>query len=152
MEKNSNSTMPLIAAAVVFVGLAAIGLFLIWPQLDNDSEATTATSAAAVAVSETTDRVPVAGLEGLKRVPEDATSCPSTFGSPDVTSSAVASPATSCEFAEEVRGSYLKQPMRYGLVTVDARNPAMGRTQTMKCSGSPVVTCVGGDDDVVYLN
>jgi hypothetical protein len=48
--------------------------------------------------------------------------------------------------------SRLQQPLRYGLVTVDARNPATGQVQIMNCSGSPVIACTGGEDDVICLN
>ncbi|MGN5239405.1 MULTISPECIES: serine/threonine protein kinase [unclassified Rhodococcus (in: high G+C Gram-positive bacteria)] len=141
MGKTSNSAMPKIAAAVVVIAIVVVGIFLLSQQGEGDGDSATTSSSA-----------PVAGLEGLKSVPQNATSCPSAFDSPEVTSAAVADPVMSCEFAEEVRRSYLDQPLRYGLVTVEAREPATGQNQTMKCSGSPVVTCVGGDDVVVYLN
>lgn len=144
MEENSKSAMPKIAAIVVAAVLVIVGIFLFSTQGGSESDSAAEASA--------TSSASVAGLEGLKAVPEDATPCPSTFGSPDVTTSAVASTATSCELAEEVRRSYLQQPLRYGLVTVDARNPATRQVQSMNCSGSPVVTCVGGDGDVIYLN
>lgn len=84
-------------------------------------------------------------------LPASATPCPPVQRSEEFASSATGSSLTSCPFAEEVRGQYLRQPERGTTVSIDAVSPVTGQTYAMTCSGNRIVTCTGGDNAVVYL-
>ncbi|WP_308116679.1 serine/threonine protein kinase, partial [Rhodococcus zopfii] len=130
----------------------------LWPQIVND-DATAAgpsTSTSTVVVPAVPGPAPAQGGAGPapatgETIPSYSTRCASVFTSSTLSSSAVGSSATSCEFAEEVRASYLRQLVRGAVVSINAYSPVTGRSYTMTCSGNTVVTCTGGNDAVVYL-
>jgi hypothetical protein len=156
-QKNSNAAVWVVVALLAVVVLGLVGYIWLWPQIVNDDAASgpsTSTSTVVVpapgvgpAPAQGGGPAPAAG----DSVPAYSTPCASVFSSPSFGRSAVGSSVTSCEFAEEVRASYLRQGIRNGAVSVDAYSPVTGRTYTMNCSGNTVVTCTGGNDAVVYL-
>ncbi|WP_280763345.1 serine/threonine protein kinase [Prescottella agglutinans] len=156
-QRNSNAAMWVVVAILAVVLLGLVGYVWVWPQIVNNeaSQATTSTSTvvvtthAAPAGEQGSGPVPAGGAP--ESVPGYSTRCASVFPSASFGSSAVGSSVTSCEFAEEVRSAYLRQPVRNGTVTISAFSPVTGRSYAMTCSGNAVVTCTGGNDAVVYV-
>lgn len=87
-------------------------------------------------------------------LPAGAQPCP-TVGGPagGFGRSAAGSPATSCQFAEQVRQAYgASGPAGREARKVVAVSPVTGQSYTMSCAANGgLVTCVGGDDAVVYV-
>nr|WP_236566577.1 serine/threonine-protein kinase [Nocardia sp. CY41] len=73
------------------------------------------------------------------------------------TQSATGTAVTSCAFAEEVRQAYAalgsaQNATRDAPRTVVATSPVTGRSYTMNCRpDGPLVTCIGGENAVVYV-
>ena len=67
--------------------------------------------------------------------------------------SAAGSNVTSCPFAEEVRRAYASDgPKSSQQRVVNAFSPVTGQNYTMTCTANGgLVTCVGGNNAVVYL-
>ena len=84
-------------------------------------------------------------------VPPYSTPCPANFANSEFGTSAVGSGVTSCEFAESVRSQFVHQAVRGRTVTVNAYSPVTQQTYLMSCSGNRVVTCIGGNNAVIYL-
>ncbi|WP_235192448.1 hypothetical protein [Mycobacterium asiaticum] len=87
-------------------------------------------------------------------LPPGAMVCPATAApAGGLTSSAVGSTDTTCQFAEAVRLAYAAAgPVTPGTRQIDAMSPVTRRHYSMSCSGdSGLVVCSGGDSAVVYL-
>lgn len=67
------------------------------------------------------------------------------------TSVARGTKVTSCPFAEEVRDAYLDKDPKGADVNLEVRSPVTGDDYTMRCTGSTVTVCTGGNNAVVYL-
>lgn len=87
-------------------------------------------------------------------LPAGAQQCP-TVGGPAAgfSRSAAGSPATSCQFAEQVRQAYgASGPASSQARQIVAVSPVTGQSYTMSCAANGgLVTCTGGDDAVVYV-
>lgn len=59
------------------------------------------------------------------------------------------SSVTTCRFADKVREEYVAAGAPKG--EFKAKSPVTGRTYDMVCTGSPLLTCKGGSNAVVYL-
>lgn len=116
--------------------------------LDSGATASSTTSTTATtATTSTTSTTPV-------KLPEGAHACPTTAGpAGGLSQSAAGSPATSCQFAEQVRLAYgASGPTGPAPRQVNAISPVTGQSYTMTCSADGgLVVCSGGDDAVVYL-
>ncbi|MBC2590735.1 serine/threonine protein kinase [Rhodococcus aetherivorans] len=148
--------MWVVVAVLAVIVLGLVGYLWLWPQIVNDSRASGPSTSTSTVVVPAPGPAPAQGGAGPapatgESMPSYSTPCPSVFSSPTLGTSAVGSSVTSCEFAEEVRSEYLRQGVRGGVVTIAAYSPVTGRTYTMTCSGTTVVTCSGGNDAVVYL-
>ncbi|WP_138998929.1 serine/threonine protein kinase [Rhodococcus zopfii] len=147
--------MWVVVALLAVVVLGLVGYIWLWPQIVNDDSAAGPSTSTSTVVVPAPGAGPAPAQGGgpapAESVPSYSTPCASVFGSSSFGTSAVGSTVTSCEFAEEVRAAYLRQGVRNGTVSIDAYSPVTGRTYTMTCSGSAVVTCTGGNDAVVYL-
>ncbi|OBK19549.1 hypothetical protein A5636_18565 [Mycobacterium asiaticum] len=87
-------------------------------------------------------------------LPPGALVCPATAApAGGLTSSAVGSSDTTCQFAEAVRLAYAANgPVSSETRQVDAMSPVTRRHYAMTCSGDgALVVCHGGDGAVVYL-
>lgn len=102
-----------------------------------------------------TSQQPTTTTPTTVQLPAAATPCPSVFGSLNgFTVSAIGNTVTSCPFAEEVRRAYASatgnQPG--AAANVVAVSPVTGRSYTMSCTAAgKLVTCVGGENAVVYV-
>jgi hypothetical protein len=87
-------------------------------------------------------------------LPPGAGACPQIY--PEITkpfnAAAKGTPLTSCPFAEQVRRAYSEQsgasvPTQLGVVS-----PVSRKRYEMQCvSAAQYVTCIGGEDAVIYL-
>ena len=90
--------------------------------------------------------------------PADSTPCPLVYGPMDGYADSAAgvpppgSPATTCQFAEEVRKAYAESGPMGAARPVTARSPVTGLDYTMSCvPAGKLVTCTGGNNAVVYI-
>lgn len=59
--------------------------------------------------------------------------------------------ATSCPFAISVRDAYFDTARPGDPALVEAYSPVTGQRYEMRCTGSEIITCRGGNNAVVYL-
>lgn len=126
------SSKPKVLAAAVIVALALLGACG-WLLRDQFTRGTVAPT--------------------LAPVPAHAKGCATKY--PAVgrfTYSAIGTPATTCEFAEEVRKAYGAGPDTDGTRQVAAFSPATQQDYTMECvTRDGLVTCIGGANAIVYI-
>lgn len=113
----------------------------------RSSTTTGSSSTTSASRTSTTSATTSAGAVGL---PAGASPCDQGSASTPYSRTATGSGATSCGFAEAVQEAYSAAggtPQ-----SVEAVSPVTGRRYTMNCTPSgEVVTCVGGDNAVVYV-
>ncbi|MFI6867290.1 protein kinase [Nocardia sp. NPDC050406] len=152
-----------VAVGVLAIALAAVAGAFGWQAIDGGSdESPTVTgaqgnpggsprSSATTQERTTTTSAPPTVVQ----LPAGATPCPSVFGSLNgYTVSAIGSTVTSCPFAEEVRRAYASATGNTpgAPASVVAVSPVTGRSYTMSCTAAgKLVTCVGGENAVVYV-
>ncbi|WP_067826962.1 serine/threonine-protein kinase [Nocardia inohanensis] len=152
-----------ISIGVLAIAVAAVAGAIGWQVLDgsrnepsNNATATQGNPGTVIQPSQnkgtTTTTTPAATTVQL---PVGASPCspvyPSTNG---FTTSATGSPVTSCPFAEEVRRAYAAATGGQGgsASNVVAVSPVTGRAYTMNCTAAgKLVTCIGGENAVVYV-
>ncbi|MBL1079329.1 protein kinase [Nocardia sp. 2] len=148
-----------LAIGVLVVALAAIAGAVGWQVLapsGNESPNTT------VAQDDTTIKLPLSQpntttppAQTTVQLPVGATPCPAVYPSTNgFTVSAIGSTVTSCPFAEEVRRAYAAASggQQGASASVVAVSPVTGRAYTMNCTAAgKLVTCIGGENAVVYV-
>ncbi|MGS2805714.1 protein kinase domain-containing protein [Nocardia sp. MW-W600-9] len=89
---------------------------------------------------------------GPVTLPAGAQPCESGTASGAFGKAAVGTTVTSCGFAEAVRAAYVGGGTAPGPRPVVAASPVTGRTYTMTCTPEgKLVTCIGGENAVVYV-
>ncbi|GGK43804.1 hypothetical protein GCM10011591_14250 [Nocardia camponoti] len=141
-------------AVVVVAILALIGWRMFNGSENNTSEtaatpslipATTAPRATTTAAPRTTTAAPVT-------LPAGAQPCESGSSAGALSRVAVGTTVTSCGFAEAVRAAYAAGGVSSAPRPVVASSPVTGRSYTMMCTpDGKLVTCVGGENAVVYV-
>lgn len=158
-QRGGLSPVALVALLVGGVLVGALAMLAITRGLgDDDSPAaggtvtTTAESSesASESTSEETSESPSSSSSATRRgeLPSGATAC---AGAVEGTAVARGNDVTTCEFAEEVRGAYLEKASDGGDVSLRVRSPVTRKNYTMRCTGSSVTVCTGGNNAVVYL-
>ncbi|MGV9662309.1 protein kinase domain-containing protein [Nocardia niigatensis] len=89
------------------------------------------------------------------QLPAGSTSCPPVYATlGGYANSAIGNTVTTCPFAEAVRRAYADATSGgpASAVSVVAVSPVTGRSYTMNCTAAgKLVTCVGGENAVVYV-
>lgn len=155
-----------ISIGVLTIAAAAIAGAIGWQVLDGsrNEPSNNATDATATQQNPGTVNMPSQTKGGTTttspaattvQLPVGASPCspvyPSTNG---FTTSATGSTVTSCPFAEEVRRAYAAATGSQGgsASNVVAVSPVTGRAYTMNCTAAgKLVTCIGGENAVVYV-
>ncbi|NNH72577.1 protein kinase [Nocardia uniformis] len=152
------------AVGALAIAVAAVAGALGWQIIDGGGDESPTMTAEQgnpgvapppIGAPSTTPTTTTSAAPTTVQLPAGATPCPSVFGSLNgYTDSAIGSTVTSCPFAEEVRRAYAgstgNQPG--AAATVVAVSPVTGRSYTMSCTAAEkLVTCVGGENAVVYV-
>ncbi|WP_225729834.1 MULTISPECIES: serine/threonine-protein kinase [unclassified Nocardia] len=150
---------------VVAIVVAAVGIAVGWQVLGKRNAANTATNTSVSAAttltkttppqSKTTTSTPSTSTT-TSTLPAGATPCGQTQGGAPLSHAAAGNSVTSCPFAEAVRQAYAQTvsgtSASGGQRSVVAVSPVTGRSYTMTCtSDGRLVTCIGGENAVVYV-
>ncbi|MEU0539369.1 serine/threonine-protein kinase [Nocardia sp. NPDC005978] len=149
------------AIGVLVVAVAAIAGAVGWQVLDSSRDEDSPTTAASEGPGYTTSQsqprttATTAPTTTAAQLPAGATPCPVVYPVLNgYTGSAIGSTVTSCPFAEEVRRVYADSTSgRPGSASsVVAVSPVTNRAYTMNCTATgKLVTCIGGENAVVYV-
>lgn len=148
-----------LSIGVLVIAIAAIAGAVGWQVLDSSRNETPGTT---VATDDPRYTVPLSQPKSTTtaapttvQLPAGATPCPLVYPILNsYTGSAIGSTVTSCPFAEEVRRAYADSTTgRPGSAsTVVAVSPVTNRAYTMNCTAAgKLVTCIGGENAVVYV-
>ncbi|MFE3223243.1 protein kinase [Nocardia sp. NPDC059228] len=159
-SKGKSIAAPL-AIGVLAVAVAAVAGAVGWQVLDRSGNEAPITTAAQGVPGTTAPRSQQAGPAATTQapttvqLPAGATSCPPVYAAlGGYASSAIGNTVTTCPFAEEVRRAYADAASgrQASAVSVMAVSPVTGRSYTMNCTAAgKLVTCVGGENAVVYV-
>ncbi|MTE13068.1 protein kinase [Nocardia sp. CT2-14] len=159
-RKGKSVAVP-ITLGVLAVAVAAIAGAVGWQVLDHSGNEAPITTAAQGLPGTTAPRSQQAGptvtttAPTTVQLPAGSTSCPPVYAAlGGYGNSAIGNSVTTCPFAEEVRRAYADAASsRPGsAVSVVAVSPVTGRSYTMNCTAAgKLVTCVGGENAVVYV-
>ncbi|QLY34855.1 protein kinase [Nocardia huaxiensis] len=149
-----------LAIGVLVIALAAIAGAVGWQVRDGSGNESPNTTVAQdnpevklpLSQPKTTTTSPA---QTTVQLPAGATPCPAVYPSTNgLTVSAIGSTVTSCPFAEEVRRAYAAAGggQQGAAASVVAVSPVTGRAYTMNCTAAgKLVTCIGGENAVVYV-
>ena len=154
-QQSKSSTVPIMVALLVVAILALGGVvgWLLFSKPNNDNSSRSAgTTSAAVPTGANGSAIPTTQPPPGLTLPPGAKECPSVYGQTgDYHKSAMGNDKTSCPFAEEVRFAYARGAPGQSR-EIKAVSPVTHTEYTMSCSASgKLVTCVGGDNAVVYV-
>ncbi|MEU2251695.1 protein kinase [Nocardia xishanensis] len=155
--------LPLLFAVVVIVVVTVSGA-VVWQTMSRetvtdtasqgrtDTSLTTTRAPGAAATSAARTTAPASTSNAPARLPDGATPCGAGQGTGAFSRAAIGNAVTSCPFAEEVRKAYAAAGSAGGSRSVVAVSPVTGRSYTMTCAAQgQVVTCIGGENAVVYV-
>ncbi|MET9488172.1 protein kinase [Nocardia sp. NPDC006630] len=149
-----------ISIGVLVVAIAAIAGAVGWQVLDHSRSESPSTT---VAQGDPSITVPLSGpkastappAQTTVQLPAGSTPCPLVYPALNgFTGSAIGSTVTSCPFAEQVRQAYAEATAgRPGSASsVVVVSPVTNRAYTMNCTATgKLVTCIGGENAVVYV-
>ncbi|MEC3915163.1 serine/threonine-protein kinase [Nocardia sp. CDC160] len=160
-QRRRSVVLPVAIGVLVIAGAAVAGA-VGWQVLDRSGNETPITTAAqgvpgttSAPRSQSANPTVTTTAPTTVQLPTGATSCPSKYAAlGGYTTSAIGNTVTTCPFAEEVRRAYADAAAsRPGsAVSVVAVSPVTGRSYTMNCTAAgKLVTCVGGENAVVYV-
>lgn len=163
-EHRKRSIAVPVAVGIIAIALAAVAGAFGWQAIDGGgdespgvtgAQGNTATLPRAGTTSTQDRPTTTSAAPTTVQLPVGATPCPTAFGPLNgLTVSAIGSTVTSCPFAEEVRRAYASATGNTpgAAATVVAVSPVTGRSYTMNCTATgKLVTCIGGENAVVYV-
>ncbi|MEV6767979.1 serine/threonine-protein kinase [Nocardia sp. NPDC051030] len=161
-ERRRKSMAVPLAIGVLVIAIAAIAGAVGWQVLDRSGNEPNTTAAqgntgggATVPLSQPKNSTTPPPTSTTVQLPVGATPCPPVYSALNgYTTSAIGTAVTSCPFAEEVRRAYADATAgRPGAASsVVAVSPVTNKPYTMNCTAAgKLVTCIGGENAVVYV-
>jgi serine/threonine kinase PknH len=153
-QQPKSSIVPIMVTLLVVAILALGGVvgWLLFSKPNNDSASSPGNTSVVVPTGSNGSASVTTAPPSASTLPPGARECPSVYGQTgDYHKSAMGNDKTSCPFAEEVRFAYARGAPGQSR-EIKAVSPVTHTEYTMSCSPSgKFVTCVGGDNAVVYV-